>query len=73
MDHALCGGVFGLLGGWLIDRLGRKNGYGGEYLCVLVLTFHGGLQRVLGVVHFLSQHDFHRGVRGVHRGNHLAG
>src|SRR5882672_3445258 len=21
---ALCGGVFGLLGGWLIDRLGRK-------------------------------------------------
>src|SRR5437763_12698607 len=22
---ALCGGVFGLLGGWLIDRLGRKK------------------------------------------------
>ena len=22
---ALCGGVFGLLGGWLIDRLGRKT------------------------------------------------
>src|ERR1700733_14322740 len=22
---ALCGGVFGLLGGWLIDRLGRKS------------------------------------------------
>jgi len=22
---ALCGGVFGLMGGWLIDRLGRKT------------------------------------------------
>src|SRR3954463_15747965 len=22
---ALCGGVFGLLGGWLVDRLGRKK------------------------------------------------
>ena len=22
---ALCGGVFGLLGGWLIDRFGRKR------------------------------------------------
>src|SRR5277367_6700330 len=22
---ALCGGIFGLLGGWLIDRLGRKS------------------------------------------------
>ena len=22
---ALCGGVFGLLGGWLVDKLGRKT------------------------------------------------
>jgi MFS family permease len=29
---ALCGGVFGLLGGWLTDRLGRKTVLAGSIL-----------------------------------------
>src|SRR6266571_3488934 len=29
---ALCGGVFGLLGGWLTDRLGRRNVMAGSIL-----------------------------------------
>jgi MFS family permease len=33
---ALCGGVFGLLGGWLIDRFGRKTVMGGS---ILVYSF----------------------------------
>ena len=33
---ALCGGVFGLLGGWLIDRLGRKTVMVGS---ILVYSF----------------------------------
>src|ERR1041385_3393124 len=33
---ALCGGVFGLLGGWLVDRLGRKTVMG---LSILVYSF----------------------------------
>src|SRR4030095_16148480 len=33
---ALCGGIFGLLGGWLIDKLGRKTVLA---LSILVYSF----------------------------------
>src|SRR6187431_620526 len=33
---ALCGGVFGLLGGWLVDKLGRKTVMG---LSIFVYSF----------------------------------
>ena len=70
---ALCGGVFGLLGGWLVDQLRAQDHDGGEHLPLLVLAVLRGVRDVAGSVRLLPQHDFHRRVRGVRRGHHLAG
>src|SRR5262249_44825293 len=45
---ALCGGVFGLLGGWLIDRLGRKSVMGASILVYSISPVLAGLSTHLG-------------------------
>src|SRR6516165_9058426 len=40
---ALCGGVFGLLGGWLIDRLGRRTVMVGSIFVYSVSPVMAGL------------------------------
>src|SRR6516225_3558572 len=44
---ALCGGVFGLLGGWLIDRLGRKSVMVGSIFVYSVSPVMAGLSTSL--------------------------
>jgi MFS family permease len=44
---ALCGGVFGLLGGWLIDRLGRKSVMVGSIFVYSVSPVLAGLSTSL--------------------------
>ncbi len=44
---ALSGGVFGLLGGWLIDRLGRKTHHDRQHPGVLAFSGRRGLQHRL--------------------------
>jgi MFS family permease len=45
---ALCGGVFGLLGGWLIDRLGRKSVMVGSIFVYSFSPVLAGLSTSLG-------------------------
>lgn len=45
---ALCGGVFGLLGGWLIDRLGRKTVMIGSIFVYSLSPVLAGLSTSLG-------------------------
>jgi MFS family permease len=45
---ALCGGVFGLLGGWLTDRLGRKSVMAGSILVYSISPVLAGLSTSLG-------------------------
>lgn len=45
---ALCGGVFGLLGGWLIDRLGRKSVMAGSIFVYSLSPVLAGLSTSLG-------------------------
>ncbi len=45
---ALCGGVFGLLGGWLIDRLGRKSVMVGSIFVYSLSPVLAGLSTELG-------------------------
>jgi MFS family permease len=50
---ALCGGVFGLLGGWLIDRLGRKSVMAGSIFIYSLSPVLAGLSTELtGLVFF---------------------
>ena len=44
---ALCGGVFGLLGGWLIDRLGRKTVMAGSIFVYSLSPVMAGLSASL--------------------------
>jgi len=44
---ALCGGVFGLLGGWLIDRLGRKSVLAGSIFVYSLSPVMAGLSTEL--------------------------
>jgi MFS family permease len=44
---ALCGGVFGLLGGWLIDRLGRKTVLAGSIFVYSLSPVMAGLSTEL--------------------------
>jgi MFS family permease len=44
---ALCGGVFGLLGGWLIDRLGRKSVMAGSIFLYSLSPVMAGLSTEL--------------------------
>jgi MFS family permease len=45
---ALCGGVFGLLGGWLTDRLGRKSVMAGSIFVYSLSPVLAGLSTSLG-------------------------
>jgi MFS family permease len=45
---ALCGGIFGLLGGWLVDRLGRKSVMVGSILVYSLSPVLAGLSTQLG-------------------------
>src|SRR6266536_1218658 len=45
---ALCGGVFGLLGGWLIDRFGRKTIMAASILLYALSPFAASLSTHLG-------------------------
>jgi MFS family permease len=45
---ALCGGVFGLLGGWLTDRLGRKTVMAGSVFVYSISPVLAGLSTSLG-------------------------
>jgi MFS family permease len=45
---ALCGGIFGLLGGWLIDRLGRKTVMAGSIFVYSFSPVMAGLSTQLG-------------------------
>jgi MFS family permease len=45
---ALCGGVFGLLGGWLVDRLGRKSVMAGSIFIYSLSPVLAGLSTQLG-------------------------
>src|SRR5437763_1253052 len=45
---ALCGGVFGLLGGWLVDRLGRKTVMAGSIFVYSFSPVLAGLSTHLG-------------------------
>jgi MFS family permease len=45
---ALCGGIFGLLGGWLTDRLGRKSVMAGSIFVYSISPVLAGLSTSLG-------------------------
>src|SRR5438034_9793811 len=45
---ALSGGIFGLLGGWLVDRLGRKSVMAGSILVYSISPVLAGLSTDLG-------------------------
>jgi MFS family permease len=49
---ALCGGIFGLLGGWLIDRLGRKSVMAGSIFIYSLSPVLAGLSTSLPVLIF---------------------
>ncbi|HLJ97689.1 MAG TPA: MFS transporter [Gemmataceae bacterium] len=44
---ALCGGIFGLLGGWLVDRFGRKSVMAGSILVYSISPVLAGLSTQL--------------------------
>src|SRR5262245_28923906 len=50
---ALSGGIFGLLGGWLIDRLGRKTVMAASIFVYSVCPVLAGFSTSLGVLVFL--------------------
>ena len=70
---ALCGGIFGLIGGWLIDRFGRKRILALSIFVYALSPFAAAYSTSLAAFRFLSLHDVRRRVRGIHRGDHLAG
>ena len=69
---ALCGGVFGLLGGWLVDRLGRKTVMALSIFVYSLSPFCAAYASSLRDVRLLPLHDVHRGVRGIRRRDHVA-
>ncbi len=55
---ALCGGVFGLLGGWLVDRFGRKTIMGASILLYSVSPFCAAYATSLPVFVFFRSTTF---------------
>lgn len=68
---ALCGGVFGLCGGWLVDRFGRKRVMAAS-IFMLAVAILRGIRDHAADVHLFPQRDLHRRVRGIRRGDHMA-
>lgn len=55
---ALCGGVFGLLGGWLVDRFGRKRIMGASILVYALSPFAAAYSTSLGMFIFFRSTTF---------------
>jgi len=55
---ALCGGVFGLLGGWLVDRFGRKTVMAGSILVYSLSPFAAAYSTSLGMFVFFRSTTF---------------
>ena len=70
---ALCGGVFGLLGGYLTDLLGRRRVLIYSILLYGFSAFAAGLQHVGPRVPVLALLHVRRRLRGVRRRRRLAG
>ena len=70
---AACGGIFGLLGGYLTDRFGRRRVLTWSILLYACSAFLAGFSTRLVDVACFCVHDVHRRVRGVRGGRGLAG
>ena len=57
---AVCGGIFGLLGGYLTDRLGRRRVLDVEHLHLRVLGVRGRVYHQPAVAAAAPLHDVHR-------------
>ena len=68
---AACGGVFGFLGGWLIDRFGRKRIMIASILLLALSSRNRPVYERRGVYLFPLRHVCRR-LRGIHRRNHVA-
>jgi MFS family permease len=66
---AVCGGIFGLWGGWLVDRFGRKT----IMAASIAFTFLCCLCDQPTDFYILQKHYFHRSLRRVRRSDNLAG
>src|SRR6187401_3570267 len=55
---AICGGVFGLLGGWLVDKLGRKRVMGLSILVYSLSPFCAAFATSLPVFVFIRSTTF---------------
>ncbi len=69
---ALCGGVFGLLGGWLIDRLGRKTVMIGSIFVYSLSPVMAGPEHQPLLADLLPLHHLRRRLCRVRGGRHLA-
>ena len=67
---AVAGGIFGLIGGYLTDRLGRRRVLTWSILLYSVSAFLAGLLDVVADAAGVSVYHVHRRVRGI-RGRHL--
>ena len=62
---AVCGGIFGLLGGYLTDRFGRRRVLTWSILLYAFSAFFAGFSTSLWMLLFLAHDDVHRRVRRV--------
>ena len=69
---AIAGGVFGLLGGYLTDRLGRRRVLVWSILIYAFSAFAAGFSTTHLAVPLLPLHDVHRRLRRVRRGRRVA-
>ena len=70
---ALSGGIFGLMGGWLTDRLGRKKVLVGSILLYSLSPVMAAYGTHRGRVYVLSLHHVRRRLRRVRCRHYLAG
>ena len=70
---ALCGGVFGLLGGWMIDRFGRQAVMVASILIYSLSPLAAAFSTELWQFVLVPLHHVHRRVRGDGGGRDLAG
>ena len=70
---AIFGGIFGLLGGYLTDRFGRRRILVWSILLYAVSRAGGGVQHDTVAVPALPLHDVHRRLGGVRGRRRVAG
>ena len=68
---ALVGGAFGLLGGYLTDRFGRRRVLVWSILLYAFSAMAAGFSTSIEMLLVLRSHDLHRRVRGVRRRGRL--